>query len=677
MDELDIVRGLMLRTAGALPATAPLAKALLEWAEPHRPWLLPEMEGEWNWETLLAGLNASRDLPVRVEALALAGALARLLGFSPIDAALLHLMVACDRLPRVGALARLLSRHGRDLPQLLGEMAGAEAEDAERTARRGAVTRLGLACFTATREGEADVEIRWTLQRLLDRAPGSEEAMLDTLVGRRQAATLGLDAFGHVEPIDFLVRLLRGALGEGAAGVNILIYGPPGTGKTEVARTLAAAAGAVLHGVGEADEDGEEPLRWERVAALALAQRLLGGRGPAVLLFDEMEDLIGDASPSSGGDWFSRREGSKVFVNRLLEANPVPVIWTTNAIGNVDAAILRRMSFVLRLDLPSRAAAAAMLDRVAREERVTPGPGFATLLDAAPEAATVLRIAARAGKLAGEEDGGTVAAEALVCALRGGTLPPPGPAAFDLDLFETDRPVDRLFAAMADGGASDVSLLLTGPPGTGKTAFAHHLARARQAAAGQAGIRPAVQVGRRDRGANRRRLRRGAAPRGGAVVRRGGLAAVRPQYGADQLGSRTGQRTADVARPASAAGSCGDEPRGGAGSGDIAAVRLKAAAETARRGARRRRIPALLRRARSEVPSRRRGTDARRLRGGRAAVTALARRRRGGPCGAVASRGGGSARDVGQTGLLNGGRVATVTRPPLRPARWKAAGWRS
>lgn len=478
MDELDIVRGLMLRTAGALPATAPLAKALLEWAEPHQPWLLPDTEGEWSWQTLLAGLAAPRGGSVRAEALELAGTLARLLGLSPVDAALLRLMVAWDRLPRVGVLARLLSRHGHDLPQLLGEMAGAGAQDAERAARRGAVTRLGLACFTANDAGEADVEIRWTLQRLLDRAPASDEAMLDTLVGRRQVATLDLHAFAHVEPIDFLVRLLRGALVEGATGVNILIYGPPGTGKTELARTLAVAAGAVLHGVGEADEDGDEPNRWERVAALALAQRLLGGRGPAVLLFDEMEDLIGDASPSAGGDWFSRRQGSKVFVNRLLEANPVPVIWTTNAIGNVDAAILRRMSFVLRLDLPSRAAAAAMLDRVAQEERVTPGPGFATLLDVAPEAATVLRMAARAGKLAGEEDGGTVAAEALVRALRGGTLPPPGPAAFDLDLFETDRPVDRLFAAMAGGGASDVSLLLTGPPGTGKTAFAHHLARA-------------------------------------------------------------------------------------------------------------------------------------------------------------------------------------------------------
>lgn len=478
MDELDIVRGLMLRTAGALPATAPLAKALLDWAQPHARWLLPDMAEDPSWDSVLAGLSAGRGGPVRAEALELAGTLAQLLALAPVDAALLRLMVACDRLPRIGGLVRLLSRHGQDLPQLLGEMAGAPPQDAERAARRGAVVRLGLAGFVTNRDGEADVEIRWTLQRLLDRAPGSEAAMLDTLVGTRQDATLGIDAFAHVEPIDFLVRLLRGALAERAAGVNILIYGPPGTGKTELARTLAAAAGGALHGVGEADEDGEEPRRWERVAALALAQRLLGERAPAVLLFDEMEDLIGEASPSSTGDWFSRRQGSKVFVNRLLEANAVPVIWTTNAIGNVDAAILRRMSFVLRLDLPSRAAAAAMLDRVAREERVTPGPGMTLLLDTAPEAATVLRVAARAGKLAGEADGGAVAATALVRALRGGTLPPPGPAAFDLDLFESDRPIDRLFGAMAADGASDVSLLLTGPPGTGKTAFAHHLARA-------------------------------------------------------------------------------------------------------------------------------------------------------------------------------------------------------
>ena len=172
------------------------------------------------------------------------------------------------------------------------------------------------------------------------------------MIGDRQTARLDMADFAHVADADFLVRLLRGALDAKAAGINILIHGPPGTGKTELARTLAYAAGTPLHAVGEADMDGDEPTRWERVGALRLAQRILAQRPGALLLFDEMEDLIGGASPSEG-DFSARRDGSKVFVNRLLETNAAPVIWTSNAIDNVDPAILRRMSFVLRLPLPS------------------------------------------------------------------------------------------------------------------------------------------------------------------------------------------------------------------------------------------------------------------------------------------------------------------------------------
>lgn len=475
MDEYAIVRSMLLRIAGGVPASAPLAKAVLEWAQPHAEWLVAGHDAELTWDALLAGIAEPRSPMAAPQVLELADSLAELLALPPFDAALLRLMIACDRCPRVDSLARVAARHGHDLPLLLGHLAGAEPHGADRAVRRSVPVRLDLASFVANRQGEVEVCVRWTLERLLDRAPVGAAAMLDALVGQRQPATLALANFGHVADADFLVRLIAGALAEGAAGVNILIHGPPGTGKTELARTLTEAAGAALHAVGEADGDGEEPNRWERVAALGLAQRLLAGRKGTVLLFDEMEDLIGDARPS-GGDWLARREGSKVFVNRLLEANPVPVIWTTNALGNIDNAILRRMSFVLKLDLPSRRAAQAILARVAADERVTPGEGFGELLDTVPESATILRVAARAGRLAGEADGGTRAARALVRALRGGVMPPPITDGFDLDLFETDLAVDRLIAGMAD--AADVSLLLTGSPGTGKTAFAHHLARA-------------------------------------------------------------------------------------------------------------------------------------------------------------------------------------------------------
>jgi SpoVK/Ycf46/Vps4 family AAA+-type ATPase len=478
MNEHRIVRSMLLRAAGGLPASAPLAQAALEWALPHSGWLLPgRARDDLTWDALIAGLREDEAVSAAAPVLRLADAFAEQLRLPPLDSVLLGLMVACARLPRVTSLSGLIVRYGHDLRQLLGELAGADPQEAERVVRRSPVIRLGLAGISTNRQGDMEVELRWTLVRMLDRNPDSGAEMLEALIGKRQQAALDLDAFAHVEHADFLVRLLRGALAERAIGINILIYGPPGTGKTELARTLAAAAGAALYGIGEADEDGDEPNRWDRVIALGVAQRLLAGQGASILLFDEMEDLIGDARPS-GGDYFARREGSKVFVNRLLETNAAPVIWTSNAIGNVDGAILRRMSFVLKLKMPPRRAALAMLDRIARDERIAPGERYPSLLDTAPETATVLRVAARAGRLAGEADGGSLAAEALVRALRGSELPLGGPGLLDLDLFETDLSIERLVAAMSGGEACNVSLLLTGPPGTGKTAFAHHLARA-------------------------------------------------------------------------------------------------------------------------------------------------------------------------------------------------------
>ena len=420
--------------------------------------------------------------------------LGRYMGLSRTDVALLEFMLCYETQPMVESMIDeiLVGRHGffrhhckvfsvanPGLAQTLDISMGTLCQ---RLALNAPLVRSGLVSI----EDDGDFTLLHRLSRLVHAPARSGADVQQLLFDKAPAAELKWSDFDHVAAgRDHVERLIAGALESGERGVNILLYGPPGTGKTQFCRTLAQRLGITMYSVGEADDQGREPSRAERLQELRLAQRVLGGCRNSILLFDEMEDLLSD--PSSMFPWFrgttgrNRRKsgGSKVFMNRLLEKSRVPTLWTTNAARQTCPTVLRRMMFALELRQPSPRVRARIWARqlerqgipsmeddaqaLARDFNVTPG------------------VAAGATAAARIIDGGDITTVRRgvhsLSRLLYGEKPPQGtPGKFDPALIRTETDPTELADRLTERGAKRFSMCLQGAPGTGKSAFVRYLA---------------------------------------------------------------------------------------------------------------------------------------------------------------------------------------------------------
>jgi len=299
----------------------------------------------------------------------------------------------------------------------------------------------------------------------------------DQLVGAPASPALPWTAFAHVgREAEIAAAVLQNALAEHAKGINILLYGPPGTGKTCFAATLATHVGARLRSIGETDEDGDEPQRCERLGELMLAQQLTGPSN-SVLLFDEAEDLFAERTGSEKGRL------PRVFVHRLLERMRAPVIWTANELSVFDPAILRRMTLCVKLGIPNLVTRSRLWSELGKAEGIAlsdaDAASLARLVEAAPAvAATALRAARLAD---GQSETARCVVEGIARAIRyGDALPPPQPApdgSYDPALISADCDLAALVEQLTRQDAPKaVSFLLSGPPGSGKSAWVRHVA---------------------------------------------------------------------------------------------------------------------------------------------------------------------------------------------------------
>jgi SpoVK/Ycf46/Vps4 family AAA+-type ATPase len=212
--------------------------------------------------------------------------------------------------------------------------------------------------------GSCDLEDKVRIMTGLEDVMLTSHKKVDDLVARfmRRAAapTLALDNFPHMhKDRELLGGYLGNALKEKVSGVNVLFHGKPGVGKNEFVQALAKELNIDLYEVSYTDDDGDPIKGQARLQAYALCQRLLARNQNAMLLFDEIEDVF-----ESGGNFFSMLFGGdddkqpdnnsigKAWINRTLENNPVPAIWISNRVGQIDKAYLRRFDYSVSFPTP-------------------------------------------------------------------------------------------------------------------------------------------------------------------------------------------------------------------------------------------------------------------------------------------------------------------------------------
>ena len=164
--------------------------------------------------------------------------------------------------------------------------------------------------------------------------------------------TLSLMDYPHFSTsLELLKPYLGEAIAQQRRGVNIFLYGAPGTGKSELARVLAKDLGCELFEVASEDSGGN-PLSGERrLRSYRAAQNFLSKR-TTFLLFDEVEDVFNDGSHQWGRK--STAQVRKAWMNRILEENPVPSIWLSNTVDEIDQAFMRRFDMVFELPAPPK-----------------------------------------------------------------------------------------------------------------------------------------------------------------------------------------------------------------------------------------------------------------------------------------------------------------------------------
>jgi SpoVK/Ycf46/Vps4 family AAA+-type ATPase len=341
---------------------------------------------------------------------------------------------------------------------------------------------------------------------------GHPHEILEHMAVPLQRASLQMSDFAHIPHHNKLARSwLEGVLEAAAKGQtagHMLVSGDPGLGKTEWCRALLAESSVQALELVATNPMGAALSGEDRLHNLRMVMQMQRATPRGVILFDEADDVFRPPGTerllgrSSGGDADAvSMDNHRAALNHLMESSRIPVIWIMNRPEVLDMAVLRRFDVEIhfegiprsvRLGLINKRFATRSTQAIARVQperadgiEVLELERWAEIKKLTPALIDRLALVRGRSKDAESPMDAELCRHWLKQRIRGKDTQhlrvpmaqgdvteeqvwSPDQVNTNVDLMELVAGIQRVGSAR---------LALSGPPGTGKTAFAKALAR--------------------------------------------------------------------------------------------------------------------------------------------------------------------------------------------------------
>lgn len=295
-----------------------------------------------------------------------------------------------------------------------------------------------------------------------------------------------------LRPIDFPVlqndlqivaAYLQATLARKQSGVNLIIYGSSSISKRELAKLLAKMTEVNLYEVSRSDNNQLILEKEDRLAACQFTQYWLSQRKEsALIVMDDAEDVLPQKlTPSLFEDELEAGGINPNVMARHMNNNPLPILWIVENPKEINSKFLTRFEYAMEVDKMPAALRRRQISKATRRLSLT--PGWQEQLIQHPD--LPLKQIEKAVHVAefSQEKSGFSAEEIMQKVLNSHIqlfkrpVPinqPTTVTGYHLDFTNTSVPLNHLLVGLQRHRQGNFCFY--GAPGTGKTAFARHLA---------------------------------------------------------------------------------------------------------------------------------------------------------------------------------------------------------